>query len=486
MRQASFRSNADDTVSVKLSELKSMTSSDEHESRGGARRLLDLGGSFEDGVFGALFTITKERGTSSKRMTILGIIVDFAQLLVFIMRPSFGWSPVVASFWTFTAVFDFDNPLIGIQTYTVYVAFFALLCLALLFSLATCVFVGYNFKNNSFPFLWPIKFVRFVFGVFLSTFFISFINFLVIAIDCDIPPGASKPALQLFPDVPCWDFPHLIVAVSSIFFAIVAIVLGFLVALVQFDPDPNSKAILSGPQSRVEVHSFIIKTAIAVVIDLLSNPQYRYHTAALLAVSTWIFFYDVWRYLPSYSHAMNKLRGGLFAVLFFASAVLAVLTLVGPSVAGGATIAVVAGAVPAFFAGYLLVSIRVRRLNGDSWVKRDAQGDLIVNSTFRSPEEVELLTRFVRDDARNDEAVVKGEAMLSCGLGEYPDSAFLHIVMANYQMCVQENHSLAQYYFDKAAQLSPGLAERFCIFVRERERKHRSQSEMVARGGRGS
>jgi len=56
---------------------------------------------------------------------------------------------------------------------------------AMLFiSVGTCAWVAWCFKNDSFPFLWPVKFVRVVVSVFFGTFYIAAINIFLTAAEC--------------------------------------------------------------------------------------------------------------------------------------------------------------------------------------------------------------------------------------------------------------------------------------------------------------
>jgi hypothetical protein len=54
-------------------------------------------------------------------------------------------------------------------------------------SVAICVWVAWCFKNDSFPFLWPIKFVRVVVSVFVGTLYIASINIFLTVAQC-VPP----------------------------------------------------------------------------------------------------------------------------------------------------------------------------------------------------------------------------------------------------------------------------------------------------------
>eukprot|EP00740_Mantoniella_antarctica_P018145 CAMPEP_0198700158 /NCGR_PEP_ID=MMETSP1468-20131203/365141_1 /TAXON_ID=1461545 /ORGANISM="Mantoniella sp, Strain CCMP1436" /LENGTH=173 /DNA_ID=CAMNT_0044457967 /DNA_START=35 /DNA_END=556 /DNA_ORIENTATION=- len=45
----------------------------------------------QDAIYGVLYTLSKEKASSSFRTSILKLLVDFAQLIVFYVDPAFGW-----------------------------------------------------------------------------------------------------------------------------------------------------------------------------------------------------------------------------------------------------------------------------------------------------------------------------------------------------------------------------------------------------------
>ncbi len=72
------------------------------------------------------------------------------------------------------------------QGYTFYLAIFYILVSILFGSVAILIWVGWCFKNDNFPFLWPIKVARIVVSVFVSMFYIASLNIFLIALQCDV------------------------------------------------------------------------------------------------------------------------------------------------------------------------------------------------------------------------------------------------------------------------------------------------------------
>jgi hypothetical protein len=68
--------------------------------------------------------------------------------------------------------------------YKFYVIVFYLLSAMLYVSVAICVWVAWCFKNDSFPYLWPIKFVRVVASLFFGMLYIAALNIFLVIIEC--------------------------------------------------------------------------------------------------------------------------------------------------------------------------------------------------------------------------------------------------------------------------------------------------------------
>lgn len=80
-----------------------------------------------------------------------------------------------------------------VQGYTFYLAIFYILVAVLFLSVAICVWVGWCFMNDNFPFLWPIKVARLVVSLFVTMFYIASLNIFLTACTCwPLPSGKWK------------------------------------------------------------------------------------------------------------------------------------------------------------------------------------------------------------------------------------------------------------------------------------------------------
>jgi len=69
---------------------------------------------------------------------------------------------------------------------------FYILVAILFISVFICIWVGWCFMNDSFPFLWPIKVARVVVSLFVSMFYIASLNIFLMACACDKHDGGWK------------------------------------------------------------------------------------------------------------------------------------------------------------------------------------------------------------------------------------------------------------------------------------------------------
>ena len=65
----------------------------------------------QDGIFGVLYTLSKEKPISSFRTAVLKLLLDFAQLVVFYVDPAFGWKFSAEKVYVVLYNFQLQNPL---------------------------------------------------------------------------------------------------------------------------------------------------------------------------------------------------------------------------------------------------------------------------------------------------------------------------------------------------------------------------------------
>jgi hypothetical protein len=113
----------------------------------------------------------------------------------------------------------------ALQSYTFYLGFFYLLAGLLIGSVAICIWVGWCFTNDSFPFLWPIQLVRVVVSVFFNVFYIAALNIYLISFQCKQEQGVWMHNIY---HTECLSMPHVIHAGVGVFSAALFATVAFL------------------------------------------------------------------------------------------------------------------------------------------------------------------------------------------------------------------------------------------------------------------
>lgn len=212
---------------------------EDDEDRTGGDVIADIrSNSIEEGVFGVFFTVSREKKPNvALKWALLYMFVDFLQVLSFFLNREIGWAWQLDVVWNILAYFTIKNPILSLG-YGFFLACFGCLAAALIVSLVVCGFVGYLFKTNSFPYVWPIKFVRLFFTFLVGVFYISSLKVFLFSLAC-VNQNVPKPFLKDFTFQACWEMPHFVVAVLGGIFAIVLSITGLGVALMSFEPVRN-------------------------------------------------------------------------------------------------------------------------------------------------------------------------------------------------------------------------------------------------------
>ena len=106
-------------------------------------------------------------------------------------------------------------------------------------------------KSNNFPYIWPIKVLRFTVSIFFDMFYISSLAFFVLAANCKFIHAAT-PYWMPFPDVPCFATAHSIMFVVGLIMAAVAALIAWLMSVAATELDPDSKDVLAMANPRYD------------------------------------------------------------------------------------------------------------------------------------------------------------------------------------------------------------------------------------------
>lgn len=439
------------------------------------------------GVFGVLFTLSKEKVDSSLRFVIIKIVLDFIQIGFLIASPSYGWTINQDLWiWKIFSYLNFFNPIID-QGYNFYLGILYTVSVLLLISAGLCIWVGVCFHRQRFPFVWPIQVLRIFVSVFFMVFYISSLGVFLIAIDCNWFSGA--PFMNAaFPEVTCLAMPHIINMCIAIVLCILFIAITWMVTAADFEQNPTSTRLLASATSAVEVRVVLIRTVATLSFSLLTTlpkPQ-----TLLIACAV---FYACWSFLRWQPHMfqwMNHVRCGLYGSLSWAAMCLLVLTF-GKSTypnmgfSRGVTTAMLAGLIPCWllfmFGSWLRYNWHCRAA-----IKafQEAPPDANLREVWRwgDVQAVEMVARICRtldkdDDEKLDEASVKlAERMLKGGMSFFGSKAEMVILMANFMIEVSRQQQAGHSQLVAAKNLKPSIVQQFAIFVREQVHMQAAQT----------
>jgi hypothetical protein len=237
------------------------------------------------------------------------------------------------------------------QGYRFYLIVFYVLVATLFVSTGICTWVGWCFKNDSFPFLWPIKVARIVVSLFVSMFYIASLNIFLIAMQCEptldadtgkkhwvhliyhlgegrggglvggvkqrlswrracracerqtcsqlaLPPArraasAHPPSRPPRPPPPdCLSMPHIIHAVFSLVSSVLFFVVALLLVIADHELEPMSRSLLAAPHSMTEIRMLLCKTAITFA-DILLRPAPHYQVTLYAVACVLMLWYQL-------------------------------------------------------------------------------------------------------------------------------------------------------------------------------------------------
>ncbi|GFR48517.1 hypothetical protein Agub_g10412 [Astrephomene gubernaculifera] len=455
----------------------------------GANDLLEQNQTVQAAVFGVLYTLAKEKLDTSKRFAFARLVLDFLQCFILIVNPAYGWSiDEKAWYWKTIKWVHFSNPIIA-KGYHFFVSILYSLASALAVSIVLCIWVGWCFKNDRFPYVWPIKMLRIVVATFFVVFYVGSLAIFMVALSCQWfnPNPALKFHMRSFPEVKCLAMPHLAHGAVALGCSVVFCFIAFAMTVADFEMNPASKRWLSAPHARVEVRGLMVKTVMTITVAVLSGLTRV--QAVILCSSSIFLFWSYVRWEPHYIEWINHARSGLYCMVSWAGVMLVALTF-SPHrredhFRSKMTTIMVGGMLPLLLVGFLTSFFRLR------WrVKHAIKAFSHIDTSksrlkdiyrFPDPMEVEIVSRVCRkwteDDILDTDAVRLAETVLKVGQAHFHDDVFLTITYSNFLIEVQNNYQSGVTQLQQAKKLEPSISDRFAIFVREQEHKQKAQSQ---------
>ncbi|GAX73193.1 hypothetical protein CEUSTIGMA_g646.t1 [Chlamydomonas eustigma] len=448
---------------------------------------LEQSQSFMTSIFGVLFTLSKEKVDTSARFIVGKYILEFMQLLFLVASPSYGWHIDQSNFiWKVVTYVNFMNPIVNMG-YGFYVGILYTVSVLLLISLILCVWVGYCFHLQRFPFVWPIQVLRLFVSVFFMVFYIASLGVFLVAVDCNWLGGAPY-HVHAFPEVACMEMPHLINLAISATLALVFIIVTLAMTAADFELNLLSKRWTAASTSDVEVRVTLMRTAATLAFNLLSGS----HKLQSLIIAG-AFFYSAWSFLrwqPHFNQYMNHSRAGIYGAVSYAALLLLILTFGNSggsdAFASSITNVMLVGIIPVGLFFMVVSFLRFRYTYSKAITAfRKSNSDANLRGIYRWGDipAVEMASRVCRtldaeDDEKQDAASVKlADKILKGGMSFFSSKAEMVLLYANFMVEVSGQQQAGHSQLVAAKNLKPSLVEQFSIFVREQEHMQASQTQ---------
>ncbi|KAG2449445.1 hypothetical protein HYH02_005592 [Chlamydomonas schloesseri] len=460
---------------------------------------VEKGRPLETGLFGVLYTLSKERVDDSRAIATAKMLLDFLQQLVMLLGTQYGWFPWFTTWtasltwmWEGLSYLDFAAKLSDVSYVLYEVALYGIGGLLAL-SLALCAYVGYCFRRHRFTYVWPVWFLRVVVSVFLQTFYVSAMGIFFVNINCHwlAPAGSEhhRGYMDNYPTLNCAEWPYVFNMVVAILLAFIFSAIVFVSTMADFEMDPRSEGLLAASHPKVEVINLGAKTVflLASAILVVDIPKLQ---AIIFAFAMGVQFYTTVRWVPFMVSWVNHFRAGFNLCNTWVSVMMIVLRYT-PSAkdpngksAERLTLITIAG-LPCFMVVGVLVSYLRLRVGTRVAIRAFHSATPAVKPKdiykFIDVHEVEVVARVCRQrgperDTDDPEALKLAERVLKSGIALFPTKAYAHILYSNFLIEVSSLYQAGQSQLMSAKKLEPDWVERFAIFVREQQHMQRAHT----------
>ncbi|GLC40592.1 hypothetical protein PLESTM_001090800 [Pleodorina starrii] len=436
------------------------------------------------GIFGVLYTVSKEKNLTSVKFAFFRLLLDFLQLWLLVVNPSYGWAINAKNTAWEVVSFIQLNAFLAARGYTFFLGIFYLFVGLLGVNLALSVWVAYSFSNNRFEYVWPIQFLRWFGLIFYQVLDIATLTLLLVALDCSYF-GVPHDVLfrnQEFPGVMCWSMPHIIHVVVSGSSIVLFVIMATAMVLSEMELNPLTRNYMAIAHTRDEGLGFLIKTVLTIASVMLPGSLKALSLVYILLLS--LLFYTYVKWVPFIYSALNYVRCSSYGMVMYSSILLVVLAF-GPSGTAPETVkfqervtlALWVGMGPAALVGGAICHLRLRHIQ--HWVvDKFREADPGTNSKsiykFTDAREVEIAARCCRrwvedEDTLEPEAVALSEHIIKAGMIQLPQDPQMIILYSSFLIDVQGSYQSGYTQLQTAKKQPLGLLQSFAIFSREQE-----------------
>jgi hypothetical protein len=437
-------------------------------------------------VFATIALLNKRSsGTVDIRWVVLRVVLEFLQLFRVVFNSTMvGWS-IDGDSWAFKAIkWIMIRGLVMPKGYDTYIQVFYAIAAIILISLAFSAWLAIAMKrddaNDSSS--WTGKLIRclqLLCYVTYSLCWISILNYLAFLFSCkwaSVPSGIANVVHVKF-GVQCLATPHVAHMSFACFIVIVFCAAVLAMSVGDCDLNPMTRNVLATPSATTHIKVILCKMRLVVLTTCADeNPKLQAVATLLLLVYIWVTLLLAAGYYGE--AALHGWSGLLLGIVYTAAVMVASVFWAHNDHARKVLLTrqvVLFGIWPAVAAGIGISVLRVRFMRRPLARLREAFADAASVTDyksvyrFRDQTQAELLLRAMRawdDDGVPDPgAAAFGDFIMKCALARFPGSAALLVTAANVQLIARKDGQAARTSLQLAAKASPGLTERYFIFV---------------------
>mmetsp|Transcript_17571 Transcript_17571/g.56649 ORF Transcript_17571/g.56649 Transcript_17571/m.56649 type:complete len:1548 (-) Transcript_17571:2644-7287(-) len=432
----------------------------------------------EDIAFGIIREVQAQKYSGMQWYAIMSIFIEYAQLCYFIIAPEMDWDlDYHFSILRWWRRIQLSNAIID-KGYAFYLAFNYISVAVIILTAGLVGYMAWSMKNGATAkSQWKIFWIRLVANSFVGIFYLSVLTMFTTSFNCHFEtkshwtPMVASGSLKSFPDKKCLETPMVIHGAASLVSAVLLVVGGHLFTMSGAEGNVLTNDLLAMPNAGPACTMYYAKTAIAVVPVFLS--WHLQLQAIVLVWATGALCHQVYHYAPFYNVWMNRTHLAGYAALLWGAVLLLVRAAFPDDVGmGDLTWVLGAGVVPIAALGYFAAVVRCHLPRRMATKFATDMSLAYAKDQFKSPVDVEIASRCVRirsggrDSEPMETFVDAAEALLTCGLQQFPDEPDLVLYFINFYVDVKKNFASGQERLEHARRMRPDLTQRYYIYTR--------------------
>ncbi|GIL48962.1 hypothetical protein Vafri_5459 [Volvox africanus] len=436
--------------------------------------LLEQRKSLQEGVFSAMYMLSRGKSVDSWRFAMVKIVLEALIPFLILFNPTNGWDITTSNpVWQVVRWTLPRSPVARIWGYDTYIHIFYAI-VALVYTAVGCIAaltIAMRKQEHSRSLMRFARFLQLFTDVVFALAYMAVFDYMIFLFNCKYAGHGHHPHAY-FTHVECFRTPHLIHMTVGGSTAIVFFCSTALMLVAGCDLNPVARGILASPSAITRLRVLVLKALYVIVMNTLSSVV-KAQAVAVLVFAMAITYFNFSR-LPFMRYYVNFLWVGGWTAVAYTCAVFCCFSFrrdrdtqhVQHSMAQ----LVLYGVFPAHAAGMATTAawFWYRMRPSRKFVHLDSSMKLKKVHKFSSPEDVEVVARAMRhfdaDGIILEEVAHVGENTIKCGMATFPNNVELLILYANYLMGVKRDGPAARTQLQLALKGGPSLVQRYQIF----------------------